>query len=97
MRQGVKNYSNMGHSLVLKSTCDIVENKRQGHATLPFLKFDMRHWGPPIKGPIIVCSLLWSFKNYLEVYSVSMSFSCRVFVHEDFVCLNVPTYADWLC
>ena len=53
MRQGVINYSNMGHSLVLKSTCDIVENKRQGHATLPFLKFDMRHWGPPIKGPIM--------------------------------------------
>ena len=20
--------------------------------TLPFLKIDMRHWGPPIKGPI---------------------------------------------
>ena len=23
----------------------------QGHATLPFLKIDMRHWGAPIKGP----------------------------------------------
>ena len=51
MRQGGKKYSDMGHSLFLNSTCDIEENKRQGHATLPFLKFDIRHWGPPIKGP----------------------------------------------
>ena len=25
--------------------------KRQRHVTLPFLKIDMRHWGPPVKGP----------------------------------------------
>ena len=42
----------MGHILFLNSTCDIGENKRQGHATLSFLKIDMRHWGSPIKGPI---------------------------------------------
>ena len=42
----------MGHSIFLNSTCDIVENKLQGHATLPFLKIDMRHWGRPIKGLI---------------------------------------------
>ena len=29
------------------STCDIGRNKRQGHATLPFLKIAKRHWGPP--------------------------------------------------
>ena len=51
MRQGGKNYSDMGHSLFLNLTCDIVENKRQRHVTLPFLKFDMQHWGPPIKAP----------------------------------------------
>ena len=56
MRQGVENYSSMGHNLFLKSTyaCVIVENKQQGHATLSFLKFDMRHWGPPIKGPSLL-------------------------------------------
>ena len=53
MRQGGKHYSDMGHSLFLNSTCDILENKQQGHATLPFLKFNMRHRGPPIKGPCI--------------------------------------------
>ena len=41
----------MGHSLFSNPTCDIGEHKRQGHATLPFLKIDLRHWGPPIKGP----------------------------------------------
>ena len=23
--------------------------------TLQFLKFDMRHWGPPVTGPIALC------------------------------------------
>ena len=32
-----KNNSDMGHSLFLNSTCNTGENKRQGHATLPFL------------------------------------------------------------
>ena len=41
----------MGHNLVLKSTCDILENKGEGHATLPFLKFDMRHRDPPPPPP----------------------------------------------
>ena len=35
----------------LNSTYDIVENKRQSNTTLQFLKIDMRHLGPPIKGP----------------------------------------------
>ena len=51
MRQGGTNYSDMGHSHFLNSTRDTVENKRQGHATLLFLKFDMRHWGPPSRAP----------------------------------------------
>ena len=51
MRQGLKNCSDMGHRLFLNSTWDIGDNKRQGYATLPFLKIDMQHLGPPIKGP----------------------------------------------
>ena len=58
MRQGGKNYSDMGHSLFLNSTCDIEENKRQGHATLPFLKFNMRHWGPQSRAPIQTQTIL---------------------------------------
>ena len=38
MRQGGKNYSAMGHRLLLNLTCDIEENQQQGYATLPFLK-----------------------------------------------------------
>ena len=41
----------MGHSLFLNLTCDILENKGQGHASLPFLEIDMPHWGSPVKGP----------------------------------------------
>ena len=52
MRQGGKNYSDMGHGLFLNSTCNIGENKQQGHATLLFFNFDTRHWGPHIKGPL---------------------------------------------
>ena len=40
---GAKNHNDMGHSLFLNSTCDIGENKRQGHETWPFPKIDMRH------------------------------------------------------
>ena len=40
----------MGHTLFLNSACGIGKNKRQGHATLPFLKIDRLHWGSPIKG-----------------------------------------------
>ena len=56
MRQEGKTYSDMEHSLFLNLTCDIGENKRQGHATLSFLKIDTRHWGPPIKGPKLFVS-----------------------------------------
>ena len=52
MQQGGKYHSDMRHSLFLNSTCDIGENKRKGHATLPILKIDMRQWGPLIKGPM---------------------------------------------
>ena len=38
MQQEVKNYNDMGRRLFSNSTWDIVENKRQGHVTLPFLK-----------------------------------------------------------
>ena len=39
---------------------DIGENKRQGHATLPFLKIDLRHWGPPHQGPRDGKGRLWA-------------------------------------
>ena len=53
MQQGLINYSDMGQSHFLNSTYDIGEKKGQGHATLPFLKIDIRHWGSPIKGPFL--------------------------------------------
>ena len=43
----------MGHIHFLNSTCDIEESNRQRHATLRFLKIDMGHSGPPIKGPTL--------------------------------------------
>ena len=52
MQQGNTNYSDMGQSLLLNSTSDIGENKRQGHVTFPFLEIDRRHWEPTIKGPL---------------------------------------------
>ena len=36
----------MRHGYFLNSTCDMVENKRQRHETLSFLKIDVRHRGP---------------------------------------------------
>ena len=53
IRQGSKNYSDMGHSLFLNSTFDMGIYKRQGHAILAFLKIDMWHGDhpPPVKGP----------------------------------------------
>ena len=42
----------MRQAYFLNSTCDMAINKRQRHATLPFLKSDMRHWGPPRQGPL---------------------------------------------
>ena len=50
MRNGGERYSDIRHRFVLNSTCHIVKNKRQGHATLPFLKIDMRS-GAPHQGP----------------------------------------------
>ena len=44
--------SDMEHCYFLSVTCDIEENKRQRHATLPFLEIDMRHWGPPSRAPV---------------------------------------------
>ena len=41
----------IGH--FLNSTCNIGEKKRQGHATLAFLKIDMRHRDPPSRAPVI--------------------------------------------
>ena len=46
--------SDMGHCLFLNSTCNNKENKRQRHAILPFLKIDMRRWGPPTKGTYVM-------------------------------------------
>ena len=46
MRQGFKEYSDMRQAYFLNSTCDMAINKRQRYATLPFLKIDMRPWGP---------------------------------------------------
>ena len=55
MGHGGSKCNTMGHSDFLNSTCDIEENKRQRHATLPFLKIDTQHWDPPppSKGPCI--------------------------------------------
>ena len=36
----------MRHAHFLISTCDMEQNDRQKHATLPFLKIDMRQGGP---------------------------------------------------
>ena len=47
MRQENKTDSDMRHAHFLNSTCDMEENKRQRHVTLPFLKMDMRHRDPP--------------------------------------------------
>ena len=44
-------YSENAQSLFLDSTCDIEEYKRQRHATLAFIRIDMRHWGPPPPRP----------------------------------------------
>ena len=52
MRQGDENDSDMGHSLLLNSTCDIEENKRQRTCDIAIsYKIDRGHWGPPIESP----------------------------------------------
>ena len=46
-----KNYSDIEHSLLLDWTCDILENKRQGHGTLSFqLTCDIG--GPLSRAPV---------------------------------------------
>ena len=50
-RHGFQKYSYRRQAYFLNSTCNMAINKRQGHATLPFLKIDIRHWGSPVKGP----------------------------------------------
>ena len=47
MRHFDQKDSDIRHGYILHSTCDMVENKRQRHATLPSLKIDMRHRDPP--------------------------------------------------
>ena len=49
MRQGGKNYSDMGHGLFSNSTFDMGINKRQRRVTLAFLKIDMRHGDPSVQ------------------------------------------------
>ena len=45
---GLVTYDMGGKNVV---TWAIKESKRQRHATLRFLKIDMRHWGPSHQGP----------------------------------------------
>ena len=51
----------MQHEHFLNLTRDMVISKRQGHATLPFPKIDMRHQNPPHQGPHLwwADSILW--------------------------------------
>ena len=81
----------MGHSLLLNQTCDIGENKGQGHATLPFLKIDMRHWGPPSRAPQRHIQRNAGPANECGVCVIcrSMCGVCDVFV---FVCKFVYVY-----
>ena len=62
MPQGFQKYSDMRRGSFLNSTCDMAINKRQRHATLPFLKIDMGHWGPPVKGP--TSDIYLNFSNF---------------------------------
>ena len=65
---GAKNYSDMWESLFLNSTCDIRENKRQWHATLPFLLINLWYWGSPVKGPLRVRRPEESRKSGQRIY-----------------------------
>ena len=49
MRHGGKTYSDTTHRYCLNSTCDVVENKRQRHATLPFSKSTCDMGTPPVR------------------------------------------------
>ena len=51
MQHDFQRYSDM--YFFFNSTCDMGINKRQRYGTLAFLKIDLRHWGPLIKGPSI--------------------------------------------
>ena len=54
---GAKSYIVIRHNLFLNSTCDILENSRQGYATLSFYKTVRRHWGPPLRAPKVITCL----------------------------------------
>ena len=54
MPHGVLICSDMGHSLFINLICDAWGNKQQRYATLPFLKIDISHSGPPVEGPLIM-------------------------------------------
>ena len=66
MRQGDKPFNDMRRSLSINSTCDIGENRPQGNAALPFLKWTsgqvlltcaVRSGQIHTKGPNIITSL----------------------------------------
>ena len=52
-----------------------MENKRQGHVTLPFLKIDMQHWGPHVGPQTLALRLLhkhgWDSSSLGEVCSAN--------------------------
>ena len=56
MGHGGKKDSDMRHDYFLNSTYDIGGNKRQRHATLAFLKIDMRHRDPQSRAPLYIRS-----------------------------------------
>ena len=69
-------------NLIEKSKCDMGNNKRQRHATLPFLKTGMRHWGTPIKSPTTGCLC------HLTVHTSLVNFKNRA-CHMS-LCFNPP-------
>ena len=91
--------SDMGHSIFLNSTCDIEDHKPQRHSKLPFLKIDMRHWGPHIKGPylnrmyilLIVCLTFPDRLDSLtfDFYIINLFFSFLIYSHVSYIqCLS---------
>ena len=85
-------------------------NKRQRHATLPFLKIDMRHWGPPVKGPIIytkwklnIGAIQWGkcCSCHTSLYEIeSVFFLIVIFLNMDIlfsiqnVCMNFAAFQN---
>ena len=73
----------MGHWHLLNSTGDRRSIERQKCATLAFLKFDMRHQNPPVKGPRIG----------IHMYIYMLSMVAVVFHFDRCIC----TYYQWKC